>query len=82
MLQRDHTSPVPMILAVVLLVGFLLIYTQVSARMLQRDREQADLQRRMERVELAIDAIANQVEQLRDRGEPGPRGLLPEGRDS
>ncbi|MBL8982381.1 MAG: hypothetical protein JNL26_09350 [Gemmatimonadetes bacterium] len=67
-----------MVFSFVLIIGVLYLYTHFDGRVLRREREQAELQQRIERIELAIDAIADQVEQIRDRTEPGPRGLLPE----
>jgi uncharacterized protein YukE len=59
----------------------LFLYSHFDGRFLRREREQAELNQRLDRIEQAIDAIANQVEHLRDRTEPGPRGLLPDNRD-
>jgi hypothetical protein len=71
-----------MIFALLLVIGVLFLSTQFGGRLLRQEREQAALQHRLDRIELAIDAIATQVEVIRDRTEPGPRGLLPGERES
>ena len=70
-----------MLFSFILVIGVLYLYTHFDGRIHRQEREQSELQQRIERIELAIDAIANQVEQIRDRTEPGPRGLLPEAPD-
>lgn len=70
-----------MLFSFILVIGVLYLYTHFDGRLLRREREQSELNHRLDRIELAIDAIANQVEQIRDRTEPGPRGLLPDERD-
>ncbi|MBK8249834.1 MAG: hypothetical protein IPK85_20945 [Gemmatimonadetes bacterium] len=69
-----------MIFSFILVIGVLYLFTHFDGRMLRREREEAELHRRIDRIEQAIDAIANQVEVIRDRTEPGPRGLLPDQR--
>ena len=79
---RQHGHPrIPMVFSFILVIGVLYLYTHFDGRLLRREREQGELDQRLDRIEQAIDAIAGQVEQIRDRTEPGPRGLLPEDRD-
>lgn len=70
----------PMVFSFVLVIGVLYLYSHFDGRLLRREREQSELNQRLDRIEQAIDAIATQVEVIRDRTEPGPRGLLPDER--
>ncbi len=69
-----------MVFSFVLVIGVLYLYTHFDGRLLRREREHGELQARLDRIEQAIDAMAVQVERLRENSEPGPRGLLPDDR--